>query len=195
MPATTEVKIRPFGVEIDTPRNQDVMLQCIPGCRLRGAVRAGKTVRDQQGNESISPDQVAALGQFPPMSGMQIHVNPERCTYTIVDPMRDDEELLSKVKKAMDRRGAFRTDAKLNGVELQKGELDVHRMKSLCRELLWLLDSDHAKMVKGTKPTMEDVEELPGNFLLNPGSRVPNSQPLFEKDLAAWVAQLNKSGV
>ena len=52
MPVTTTVKtiVAPFGVEIDTPRNGDVLLQAIPGCRLRGAVRAGKVVTKDNGD-------------------------------------------------------------------------------------------------------------------------------------------------
>lgn len=187
--------LKPFGIQIDTPRNCDVLLQCVPGCRLRGAVSASKPVIDQRtGDEMIPQDQSRHLGQLPKIPGMEIHVNPDKCTYTIIDPLHDNEELCNRIQKYMNVSSVFRTDGKLSGIPPKIGTLDVHRMKSLCRELLWLIEADEAKVVKGIKPSMEEVEGMAGNFLLNPGSQIPNGQPLFENQFDEWVANLSKTG-
>jgi hypothetical protein len=67
-------------------------------------------------------------------------------------------------------------------------------MKTLCREIVWLLKEKHVKMVSGPEISLEDVDELPGKFLLNPGSRVPNTQPHFEEDVPEYINNLRKTG-
>jgi hypothetical protein len=67
-------------------------------------------------------------------------------------------------------------------------------MKTLCREVLWLLEAGDVRMVKGQQPTVEAIDELPGNYLLNPGSRVNSAQPLFEKDYPSWIERLTAAG-
>ncbi len=190
----TATKVRPFGVVIDQQRNQDVMLQCIPGQRLRTALDPARTVMNSNGEETIPEDQARHLGKIGRVEGMQLHVNPDKLTYKVIDPLHDDEEKCSRLKKHLDSVAAFRTADKLDGVPPLSGKLDVHRMKSLCRELIWLVDAKDAKCIKGTMPEMVDVEEMPGNFLLNPGSNIPNGQPKYEKDYDEWCANLSRSG-
>jgi len=203
MPATLErerikVLVEPFTVEIDHPRNADVLLQCIIGCRLRSLISSAKpiTVHTADGREEsrIPQDQTRDMGMLPVIPGMQLTVYPEKCSYRIYDPLTDDEDMCDRIQKVMDDRGVFRSSSKLRGVPTRTGTLDQHRFKSLCRELLWLLDANHAKMVKGVQPTMEDVGELPGDYLLNPGSQVNNTQPRFEREWDAWYSRLVQSG-
>jgi hypothetical protein len=198
MATVTETKekvvVQPFAVEIDHPRNCDYLLQCIPGRqRMRGAVNAAKPSYGERAG--IPADQARHLGRLPPIPGMQIHVNPAKGTYLIKDPLHGDEELCDRIQRGLeDDDRPVAVGAKLKGVPPKRGELDPHWMKSLCRELRWLLDAEHAKMAKGPEPVMEDIERLPGNFLQNPGSTIRNSQPRFEKDMAAWVANLDSQG-
>lgn len=203
MPTVTETRsvkeeaiVAPFTIEADHPRNCDLLLQSIPGARLRSAISGSKTVTNKRtGAVYIPPDQSAYLGQFPPIPGMQLHVNPAKCSYRITDPLEDDEDLCEKIKKTIDRVSAIRITGKLRGVAKQEGTLDVHRMKTLVREMLWLLNAKEARVVRGTEPTMESVEKLPGHFLLNPGARVANTQPMFEKDWDSWIEKaFNRGG-
>jgi len=192
-PTTTTVA--PFGVEADEQRNSDIMLQAIPGMRLRSAISASRTVKDvKTGEVRIPLDQSRHLGQLPPIPGMQIHVNPAKCSYTVVDPLSDDEEMCERIRKALDSSRAFRVGTKLRGVPTQTGTLDVHRMKTLVRELVWFVEAGDARVVKGAAPKMEDVDGLPGKYLLNPGSRIRNSQPQYEEDMEKWVERLTATG-
>lgn len=197
MPATAETKtvVAPFAIEADHYRCGDLIIQAIPGCRMRSTISASKPAKDAKtGEPRIPQDQAKFLGQFPEIPGMQIHVNPAKLTYVIIDPLDDDEDLCEKIRRTLERVSPFRVGSKLKGVPSQKGTLDVHRMKTLVRELIWWIDSNDAKVIKGTKPDMVDVERLPGKFLLNPGSRVHNTQPQFEEDWEHWVSELTKSG-
>ncbi len=188
--------VLPFGIEIDHPRNADVKLQCIPGVRLRSAIDGTKAIISKKDDDEtkVPVDQVRALGSFPKTPGLQVHVNPAELTYMIIDPLHNNEELCLKVHRWFSRNSAFRTSDKINGCPPQEGSLDKHRMKSLCRELFWLVEADEAKKAKGVMPTMKDIEELPGNFLLNPGSTIRNSQPMFEKDLESWIDKIGTLG-
>jgi len=192
---TTAVSVAPFGIEADHPRNCDLLLQAIPGARLRSAISASRTVIDvKTGEPRIPQDQARHLGQLPPIPGMQIHVNPAKLSYVIMDPLAEDEELCERIRKAMDASRAFRVGNRLRGVPTQTGTLDPHRMKTLVRELVWLVTGGEARVVKGALPRMEDVEELPGKYLLDPGSRIRTSRPIYEEDLEPWWAKLTSTG-
>lgn len=188
--------VPPFGIRVDHPRMCDVLLQCIPNARLRSSISSSKPVKDQTtGEEMIPVDQATSLASFPKIPGMRIHVNPAKLTYTITDPLRGNEDLCEKIRKRINERGAFTIRDKVEGVPPQDGSLDEHRMKSLCRELLWLLEAKEAKMTKGPEPTMKLIEKLPGYFLTNPGKKIPNSQPEFEHQIPAWRTALAKAGI
>jgi len=197
MPSTSEksVSVMPFAVEVDHPRNNDLIVQCIPGCRLRSVIKASRSIIDHKTGEARIPvDQSRGLATIPELPGMQLHINPAKCSYTIIDPMRDDEELCETLRKRMSESSPFRVGGRINGVAPQNGKLDKHRMKSLCREVLHMLNNDFVRIIKGVEPKLEDIEELPGNFLLNPGSRIPNQQPVFERDYPKWIEQLTRAG-
>ncbi len=192
-----KIKIPSFGIEIDHPRNSDVMLQSIVGVRLRSAIDGTKPVYPKEGKDEVNVpiDQIQGLASFPRTPGMEVHVNPAQLKYTIEDPMHGDEDLCIRVQKWLEHNSAYSPDKKINGHPLREGELDVNRMKTLCRELFHLVESGEAKRAKGSVPTMKEIEGLPGRFLLNPGSRVQNTQPMFEDEYDSWVQGISRSGV
>lgn len=180
----------PFGIEIDHPRNCDCIIQSIPGMRLRSRITSSRTVKDKNGEERVPADQAKHLGMYPEIPGMQLHVNPNKAAYQVLDPLHTDPDLCERLKKRIDENSPYRTGSKIKGVQPQNGELDPHRMKTLVREMLRLVKSGEARLSKGTLPTEAEVDGLAGNYLLNPGSLVHNTQPTYEKDWDAWVANL-----
>lgn len=191
---TEEMVIAPFGIEIDHPRNDDVMLQSIPGTRLRSAIDGTKGSVNARGEYVIPLDQSMGMASMPKTPGQQIHVNPKARVYAIVDPLNGDESGLDRLNKFLKNKGIISRDSSVRGVPKVEGTLDPHRMKTLLREIFWLVRSKEAKVVQGRLPDLEDIEELPGNFLLNPGSRVQNTQPQFEKDWDDYLNRLQASG-
>ena len=126
-----------FAVEADTKRNGDILLQSIPGQRLRGAIDASKPTiaSPKQNMEEFEPtipaDQAAGLGALPKLPGMQIFVNPANRTYKIVDPLYGDEALCNRLASALRTKGQLSKSDKIVGVKPQEGTLDVDRMKTL----------------------------------------------------------------
>lgn len=189
------VSVQPFAIEADHPRNADLMIQSIPGCRLRGALSASKTTRDSKtGEEGLPKDQAISMGSLPPIPGMQLHVNPSALTYQILDPLCENEALCERIRRALSDTRPMRSNSKLQGVPPQKGKLDSHRMKTLCRELLRIVEAREAKLIKGVMPTLDDIDDLEGYYLLNPGAIIQNLQPRYEKDFPAWVDNLGRTG-
>lgn len=186
--------VAPFTVEADHHNNCDLKIQSIPGCKLRTAVSPAKTYTDPKtGKVRVSR---GISSQLPPIPGMQIAVNPGDRSYQIRDPLYGDEDACERILDAIqsDENNPFRVMRKVRGVPPVKGTLDEHRMKTLCRELLQIVEAGDAKVVKGSQPALSDIDALPGNYLLNPGSVERNSQPLFEKDFDDWYSQLTRSG-
>jgi len=195
-PVSKGVVIRPFVIEADGKRNNDILLQNIPNARLRSRIISTRTVKDAKtGKVMVPKDQAVGLGALPEIPGMRISVNPAKLEAVITDPLHDNEDLCDTIRQFMESSEAFMSvGTEIRGVDTRKEKLTEDSMKTLCRELIWLVDSEDARVHKGTMPTLEDVENLPGHFLLNPGSVVPNSQPAYEKDLDDWRQRIAAGG-
>lgn len=183
------VVVPPFGIEADHSQMCDLMLQSIPGCRLRSRIKPTTTTVQGQVKTPTS------AGHSPPEApGMQLHVDPASLTYVVHDPLNDDENAKARIKRFLQLTTGARQDAQIRGAETVKGKLDKHRMKTLCREIIWLLKSGDVRVVKGAAPEQDDVDELPGDYLLNPGLQTQTTQPMFEKDFPEWLDRLTRSG-
>lgn len=183
------VIVPPFGFEVDHPRMCDILLQSIPGCRLRSKIKQVTVTIDGV----VRTPQTA--GHSPPsVPGMQLHVNPAELSYVVFDPLNEDEDAKDRIKRYLRLTSGRRIDSNLRGAETIKGTLDVHRMKTLCREVCCLLDEGAIRIIKGAAPDRADVDELPGKYLLNPGLRTQTTQPTYEEDYEEWVDRLTRSG-
>lgn len=194
MSETTEKKrtsspVSPFVAEV-TGNCCDVIVQSIPGCKLRGAITHNRTIYNvRRQKKETAPSGV--LPGTPAVPGMQLHVYPGSCKVKIVDPLRGDEELCIVLTNIMAANGKIGSKSNLDGVPEKEVKLDANRMKTLCREILWMVKDNMVVIKKGNPPVMEDIEQLPGHFLLNPGSQIPNRFPKFEKDLEAFEQASN----
>ena len=188
------IVVAPFGIEADHPRCCDLLIKSIPNCRLRSVIDGSRPARDfKSGEMKVPRDQAISMGDFPRTPGMQLHVNPLELTYLVVDPLKKDEATQGRIVSWMKQHKGLRAD-KIKIEEHATGKLDIHEMKTLCRELYDIVDSGEAKQIKGSKLTMEEIDQLPGHYMLNPGLRTMTTQPRFEKDFEAWVSNLANVG-
>ena len=160
---------------------------------MRSTIKPTKTIFAREDGEMIERPTAARMIEGLPASipGQQLLVDPAKGTYTLTVPIRDDEELCEKIRRAMSQQG-IHTDNKIKGVPKKTGTLDADAMKSLCREMLWLVDAGEAIVCDGVVPSMEDIEDLEGEFLTNACSMGDWKQPRYERDLPAWVETLNR---
>ena len=126
---------------------------------------------------------------------MQIHIDPSKRSYVIIDPLNDDEGAKARIKQFLVATTGMRQNSVLKGADTQKGELDIHRMKTLCREILNLIDEGAVSVIKGATPDREDVDDLPGRYLLNPGLRTQTTQPVYEDQYDDWIERMSKAGI
>lgn len=189
------VSVLPFGIEATNPRNGDLFVKGISQ-RLRSRISPTKDIFDREdGEQVIRPVDAKLIDGLPRnLRGMQLHVNPAECTWKVIDPLHGKEEVLDKIKQAMVRNAGYSINGKLKGVPPKEGTLDIDQMKTLVREMVQLIEAGDAEVIKGVKPEMEDVEELPGDFLLNPINLGNWNQPRYEKDVEEWKRKLNTLG-
>lgn len=186
--------IAAFGIKADHHRNSDLLLQGIPGCRLRSTIKASRAARNPEtGEEWVPQDQARHLGILPEIPGMELHVNPKSLTYKVYDPLTDNKELCERIVKRLSA-ASFNAPQEIRGVPTKEASLDKDRMKTLLREMIWLVDAGDAHVCRGVMPTLEQVEQSPGRFLLNPGSTLSNTQPRFECDWDSWLEKLTLAG-
>lgn len=178
-----------FTVQADHPRNSDLLLKNIPNCRLRGTVKAGRTVKVRQKDGSINErtpiDQSRHLGQLPEIPGMCLTIFPNECRVIISDPLRSSPALCKQIEQGL------KTDQRpfsgpINGVPEREETIDTHTMKTLCREVRQLIDIDHMKVTEGVAPSREEIDKLNGEYLLNGAISGSSDSPKFEKDVQAF---------
>lgn len=193
------VSVTKFAIEARTPRNQDLMIQSLGKMRLRGAVSAMVETLDktrEEGDEDEIPVRrmgaklIEGVGELP---GMCLYVDPAVCSWKIADPLYKDEKTMDQVAKAMQRtRGAIVVDRKLRGMKPKSGRLGRDEMKTLCKELLCFIEAGDAKVVHGIAPTSEDIDELPGDYLLNWTNTEKWRQPRYAKDYEKWANRVSQ---
>ena len=188
---STELIVAPFGIEADHPRNSDLLIQCLNKQRLRSAIDGNKPATDDNGNTWVPKDQVLKLGSFPKTPGMQLHVNPAKCHWRIYDPLTDNPDLCERISRWMREEHIIDSRGMMGGVKQSEGTVDIHQMKSLVREMQWLVTAGEARVIKGSAPEMNEIDELPGYYLLDPGSEVDSGRPRYEKDLPSFVDKVN----
>ena len=212
--ATTKktATVAPFAIEAGTPRNQDIIVQCLDRLRLRGAVRAVVEVFDRQwGDDEEDEDGrievemhegekiptrpapaklIDGVGELP---GMVLKVNPGTCQWECIDPLWKKEAKLERLRKALSLAlGMTIVDQKLRGMKPRRGRIDQDKMKTLCRELLCFIDAGEARVIKGVKPERADIDALPGRYLLNWSNLNNWRQPKYEGDYEGWEQRMNQ---
>jgi hypothetical protein len=183
-----------FTIEADHPRNADLMIQCIMGIKLRSSIKSTKEIFIQEDGEQVT---VPAPGQMVPglpanIPGMQLSVNPGKCLWRVTDPLYEDERTCERITRAIKQSGSRMVVNKVKGVAPKDGELGIDEIKTLVREMYQLVKAGEARVVKGTNPEMDDIEDLPGEFLTNPSKRTVWNQPRYEKDMEDWRRKINQ---
>ena len=182
--------ITPFAVEATHPRWSNLLLQGLTGVMERTLrSRITPTTVDIKGNPRTKVLQHQSVPQIP---GMVLKVNPAKGIVQVVDPLAEDAEAQTHLKRYMKNVGI--SSEPPAAVPTREGKLDKDRMKTLCREVLSLITAGEMTLTHGTQFTLKDVDSLPGEYLLNPGCLIPNSQPRYEKDLEAYAEKLNSMG-
>ncbi len=191
------VTVSPFAVEADAPGNGDIIIVSIPGVRLRSRLRPNRTIKAYdritgQERDVLPVDQTRALAALPEVPGMQIFVDPANLTYKVVDGMTPEQgEELARAMRRGDNAMQLIAPDKFVPVSAVEGKIDVHEMKTLVRELVRLARLDFVRVVKGVLPDMDDVDNLPGRYLYDPGARhMGFTLPRFEDEYADWVNRL-----
>lgn len=192
--ATEGIDFLPFTVEATCDRNRNLLIQNIPGMILRSAISSAAPVKDARtGEEMVPVDQARGLGQMPATPGMLLKVDPRNLSYKVTDPLCDDERLQGRLSSFLRQKGAP-SNTSVTGMPAQEGVLDIHQMKTLCRELANAEAKGDVTAKKNKVPTVSQCDEFDGRYLLNPGSRVRNSQPRYEDEFEEWVSRLGQQG-
>ena len=183
-----------FTVVADHPRNCDVIVQAITNCRLRSAIKSSRTVKDAKtGAERVPIDQAHGLGKYPEIPGMELYIDTRQGKFVIRDPLYDNKDLCAQILAARNQ-SALRSNAELRGAQPREGKLDQHVMKTLCREVAHMISNGHVKVLSGVAPTVEECDDLPGRYVNNIGSQVPNTQPRYEDQMDEWLEGISRVG-
>lgn len=184
-------KLPSFVVENTHPQNCDILLQSIPGIRLRSSLKPvirnvdGKTLRTPQMHQR----------SLPTIPGMRLQVDPATLSYTVHDPLHEDKDARARLLTYLIATGAVQRGRDIRVPDDVTAKLDVHRMKTLCREILGLVQAGEMSFADGSVAfDIMEVDSMPGKYLLNPGSRISNTQPRFEEDYDAWVDRMTRNG-
>lgn len=187
------MSIPPFAIEAAHPRNANLKLQSIPGKILRSRLNPQAGVYDPLlGGEVAPTDQTLGMAGCPVVPGQILAVDPGECVYKIRDPLAGDEVLQGRLVHFLKTKTPYRVE-RIDGEETPTSTLDKDRIKTLCRECIWLVEAGEAKVAHGALPDLEDVNELDGEYLLNPGLTVQTGQPRYEKDYEEWVSKIQSA--
>jgi len=183
-----------FGMEADHPTNSDLVIQAVPGCRLRSRIDPNRPHIDHRtGDAAVPRDRAIGMAGLPVIPGMQITVDTAKCTVEVTDPLHGNDQLCEKINRWLNNTTGSSTH-KVRGVPPHVQTLDEHRIKTLVREIYNIVESGEGRINRGIMPDQADIDTLPGRYLLNPGSQVQNTQPRFEDEWDTWVGVMSRAG-
>jgi len=194
--AKTSPGVGSFGISASHPRNSDLLLRSVIDCRLRSAIRPTKEILVREPGEidqTLRPAPAKMIDGLPAViPGMELHVNPVKGQWKVIDPLHDDERLCEKIQRAMEQSTGTRTRERLRGIPPRSGSINPDQMKTLVREMVWLLEAGEATLAAGSQPSLEDVDAMPGDYLNMPVERGGRWHiPRYEKQMDEWVQTLN----
>lgn len=203
--ASRGTKLGPFVFEADQKHNGDLLIRSMNNLRLRGRIAHGRTVVDIKTQELMEKAQSRSTANMPEVPGQQLRVDPESCTVEIYDPLTEDPDKCMRIERRLKDQRGMDDKSKLQGIPTREEHLTTHQMKTLCRELYWFVKDKDGRILQGDditegretrgvtgSPSTKAIDNLPGNYLLNPGSTIPNGQPQFEKDFPEYQDRLNR---
>ncbi len=165
-----------FTVEFGDRANRMIVLQSLSGERFRGSFAIANV-------PSGSHNQT--MGQIPNLPGQHLAVSTRDRRITISDPLEHDKTLLSQLRLAMRKLRSIR-EAEVTYVPSTERQLDEDALKTLLFELSAMIANKTATVIKGDFPTREQIEQLAGDELWDPGDTTGRPKPRYKKDERAW---------
>lgn len=144
-----------FTVEACCERNRNPMFEPT-GVILRGAWRRSEL----RGAENIDE-----LGKFPDIPGLQITIDPVRKTAVVEDPLShwSPQEMDALNQAASAIPGFARVKFKIEPSDV-RDKMSDNDVKTWCYWVWRMVDAGDAKVVKGSLPSVADIEALPGKI-------------------------------
>jgi len=194
MPPTTAAKpsaaLKPFTVEFGDSNCRNFLLTTLR-IRVRGAWSTITLAARPQG-----PGDFGQLAGMPPIPGQQLTMNFKDRSIVISDPLQNQPEKLARAT-IVAKKALIKSRTKDNGdyqpIKDIEQELDFHTFKTLLIEIGKMLSQKDTKatLVKGTFPTAEEIENLPGDELYDMNNN-SSQKPRFKKDSEEWLDKLDQ---
>lgn len=183
------LNLPPFIVELGDDSNRTISLDTMR-LRLRGDFSLSKLHKRKQGGRDVGQ----IMQQMPDIPGMRIMVDYHAQKCRIFDPLETPEykDVLVRVNQvAQEATAVKQSGGKFTPVEAVEHKLDKDKMKTLCLELVRLVEDKQARVVAGELPTEEQLAAMPGRKLFDPWNNSPR-KPKYEDDAEAFYARADK---
>ncbi len=169
----------PFTVEFGDPLCRQIHLQTFQRT-LRGSWSNMKLLRAGGGRN------LGEVGQsLPDIPGIHCTVDFRASVVEFTDPAPPEvwEDLNRTLQTAP--TAIVGVGQNFGPVNDTSEPVDAHTLKTFTRELLRLVNAEKATVVKGTLPSLEEINELPGRYLFDP-SWHSQWKPQFEDEYERW---------
>jgi hypothetical protein len=172
-------------VEFGDAKNRSVVIKTIRQT-VRGHFSLRKFYETDQGGRDVGP----SMQRVPDIPGLFMCVSPKDDRAIIYDPWEKKPEMWDKLNGAL--RGAHAArGGKYGPVERSEMTLSKDQIKTLCLEMIKKVEGGVARVVKGTLPTLKQVQSMPGRELydtMNSGRK-----PRYVDEVAGWEQRLDST--
>ena len=175
-----------FTVEFGDAKNRSVVIKTIRQT-VRGHFSLRKFYDTDQGGRDVGP----SMQRVPDIPGLFMTVSPKDDKATIYDPWEKKPEMWEKLNAALRTAHAARS-GKYGPVERSEMNLSKDQIKTLCLELLKkVVDGGSARVVKGTMPTLKQIQAMPGRELNDPMNS--GRKPRYVDEVEGWEQRLDST--
>ena len=138
-----------------------------------------RTLRGRWSNRNVVVQH--NLSTMPDIPGIHLTVNLRESKITISDPLNGDKKLCQRIRAAENQATLTVSTAGRCGIDTVETVLNTDQMKTVLLELNGLVASNSATVIKGQMPEYKQIEEMPGDELLDPHGVTPG-MPMYVKD-------------
>lgn len=175
-----------FEVEFGDSNCRNFIIVNLDRLRVRGAWSVAKMSQRPEGARELGNSMV----KMPSIPGqrlqMQFH-DDGSSRVVIYDPLENDPQTVERVNNLRKEIPAL-IGADWGATEKIERDLDQDRTVTLLFELVRMAAADKLKVTKGELPTPDQIKNLPGEELWDPGDTMTNHHR-YKTDYQQWLRQ------
>jgi hypothetical protein len=163
------------------------------GCSDYQIVAIHTRVRGRFSKAAMGADaaRLGSLAAMPDVPGICLTLNPRDRKAVLFDPLENDPQLLNQVTAVWRNSNPLHGGGAFGYVKRKELMLGEHQFKTLVIEVYRRHQAGHVRVMKGTMPSWETIESMPGREIYDPGDTITQRKERYVDEVDEFGVPLS----